>query len=454
MIRSATQSRRRLPTVELRAVDGATVAAVNLDAAPPAYAVEPLEGPIDAIVRPPGSKSATNRALIIASLARGGVTRLWGALEADDTAVMRSCLRSLGVMIDDIDDPWLVLGTEGRLAVPSDVLDVGASGTTARFITAISALVPGQVKIDGTDRMRQRPIGDLTGALRQLGAEVETEGGTPPVRIRGGRLSGRSVRIDGSRSSQFVSALLMIAPMLDSPLEVHIEKRLVSRRYVTGTIEMMTAFGAAVVETETGFTVAPTGYTKTHIEIEADASAAAYPLVAAAITGGRVTVDGIPETSTQPDLLLLTVLERMGCTVSRRETRISLEGPSDGLRAVDVDMSDAPDAALALAVACLFADAPSRIAGLATLRVKETDRLEALRTEITRVGGGARIEGDDLVVTPGQLSGASVETYDDHRMAMSFALIGLNVDGIEILEPGCVTKTWPEYFEMLEAIGA
>lgn len=433
--------------------DGATVAVVNLEArSPDVYVADPVSGPVHAQVRPPGSKSATNRALVIASLAGGGVSRLWGALDADDTAVMRACLRSLGISIDDVDDPWLVLGSDGRLDVPSTVLDVGASGTTARFITAVAALVEGPVEVDGTERMRERPIGDLTAALAQLGVSVETDGGTPPVRLRGGGIRGGHVRIDGSRSSQFVSALLMISPMLDAPAEITVEGGLVSHRYVDTTIEMMRAFGAEVESTGTGYTVAPTGYRKTHLEIEADASAAAYPLVAAAITGGTIGIEGIPESSTQPDLLLASVLGQMGCAVRHIGSQIELRGPASALTPIDVDMADAPDASLALAVACLFADGESRIRGLSTLRLKETDRLEALENELSRVGAEASIDGDDLVIRPRRMHAARIETYDDHRMAMSFALVGLAVEGIEILDPGCVSKTWPGYFEMLESI--
>jgi 3-phosphoshikimate 1-carboxyvinyltransferase len=416
------------------------------------YSAEPVSGPIEAIVRPPGSKSATNRALVLASLASGGVSRLWGALDADDTVVMRRCLRAFGVMIDDVEDPWLVLGSAGELHTPETILDAGASGTTARFITAVAALAPGPVRIDGTDRMRERPIRELTDALARLGAGVETAGGVPPVDVTGGGLHGGHVKIDGSRSSQFVSALLMIAPMLNEPLRITVEGGLVSHRYVDTTIDMMGVFGAEVESTSDGYSVAPTGYRKTHIEIEADASAAAYPLVAAAITGGSVRIDGIPDTSTQPDLLLLGVLDAMGCTTSHEGSWIFLDGPSGGLTGIDVDMGDAPDASLALAVACIFADGPSRIRGLSTLRHKETDRLEALRAEITRLGSEATIDGDDLVVVPGDVVPARLETYDDHRMAMSFALVGLRAEGIEILDPGCVSKTWPTYFEMLEAL--
>ena len=417
------------------------------------YRVRQVTAPINAVVRPPGSKSETNRALVLGALASGGVTRLWGALEAEDSLAMRQALRGLGVMIDDNDDPWMVLGTGGDLKVPNSTLDVGASGTTARFLTAVAALVRGPVEIDGTRRMRERPIGDLTSALSQLGADVETTDGNPPVRINGGGLTGGVVPIDGSQSSQFVSALLMIAPMLHEPLTIEIQGGLVSSRYVDGTMAMMRQFGAEVRVGDERFDVAPTGYRKTHIEIEADASAAAYPLVAAAITGGVVGIEGIPAESIQPDLRISAALELMGCDVLRTAALLELRGPAEKLKPIDVDMEMAPDAALALAVACLFADGSSRIRGLSTLRLKETDRLEALRTEICRLGASATIEGDDLHISPAPLQPTRVVTYDDHRMAMSFALVGLKAPGIEIDDPGCVAKTWPQFFTVLESLG-
>ena len=415
------------------------------------YTAPPVETPIDAVVRPPGSKSATNRALILAALAKPGASRLHGALDADDTVVMRTALQQLGVMIDDVADPWLVLGTGGALQVPTTKIDVGASGTTARFITAIAPLVNGPVEIDGTSRMRERPISDLTDALVQLGAKVETTGGMPPVHVNGGSLTGGQVRIDGSRSSQFVSALLMLAPMLTESVSIEMVGRLVSTSYVATTIDLMRRFGAEVVRTDTGYLVAPTGYHKAHIEIEADASAAAYPLTAGAITGGSVRVEGIPSTSTQPDLRLLGAFERMGCIVFHDDSTVWLRGP-ERLTGVDIDMREAPDAAMALAVACLFADGPSRIRGLSTLRLKETDRLEALRTEILKTGANAVIENDELLIEPHELRPARFDTYDDHRMAMSFALVGLRVPNVEIADPGCVSKTWPGFFEMLDSI--
>jgi 3-phosphoshikimate 1-carboxyvinyltransferase len=411
--------------------------------------VAPVEHRLDAVVRPPGSKSITNRALVVSSLVReGSVSRVTGPLEADDTVVMRQGLRRLGVMIDDVDDPWLVLGTGGQLTGDT-VIDAGASGTTARFLTAVAALADAPVTIDGTARMRQRPIGDLLDALTQLGAKVRSDTGTPPVSVTG-PVKGNKTVVQGTTSSQFLSAILMIAPMLGSQVEVRVSGGLVSRPYVTGTIQVMRAFGASVTESPESFLIEPTGYTKAHFDVESDASAAVYPAVAAAIAGGKVVIQGIPLTSTQPDLAVLDVLELMGCLVTRSEDAIVVEFDGDRLNPVDVDMSGSPDGALAVAVACLFANGISRLSGLGTLRVKETDRLSALVSEIRRIGGHAEIDGDTLVVEPGPLHGAVVETYDDHRMAMSFALAGLRVEGIEIADPGCVTKTWPGFFEALE----
>jgi 3-phosphoshikimate 1-carboxyvinyltransferase len=407
--------------------------------------------PIDAVVRLPGSKSITNRALVIAALGPAGtVSRIGGALEADDTAVMRSGLRQLGVMLDDVDDPWLILGTGGEV-VGSATIDAGASGTTARFLTAVSALATEPVTIDGTARMRQRPISDLTDALAMWGAEIRCDTGSPPVTVTG-PLRGGQTQVAGGVSSQFLTALLLIAPLVPERAEIEVVGNLVSRPYVEGTIDVMRAFGAVVEREANIFKVEPTGYAKTHFEVEGDASAAVYPAVAVAIAGGRVVMPGIPATSRQPDLAVLGILERMGCTVTRAPSGLIVEGDGSALHAVEADMSGAPDGALALAVACLFADGPSRLTGLGTLRVKETDRLAALQTELARLGAGASVEGDSLVIVPADLHAADITTYDDHRMAMSFALAGLRIDGVVITDPDCVTKTWPGYFEALEAM--
>ncbi len=407
--------------------------------------------PVSAVVRPPGSKSITNRALVTSSLARG-VSRLHDPLEADDTEAMRRGLRTLGVVIEDFDDPWLVQGSAGSLDVASATIDAGEAGTVARFLTAVSALSPGPVTIDGRGRLRMRPMQELLAALRSMGISIEDHAGHLPVTVHGRILEGGRVEVDPSRSSQFVSALLLIAPLSRDKVEIVMTVEPVSRPYLTSTVEVMIAFGARVADDGDRFLVEASGYKAAHFQIEADASAATYPLVAAAITSGQVHLDGIPASSTQPDLAILGVLEEMGCEVRSEEHRIILRGPNRSLRAVDVDMGGAPDAVLALAVACLFTDGESRLRNIGSLRHKESDRLAALETELTRVGGDARVIGDDLIIRPGVLRPALVNTYNDHRMAMAFALVGLRQPGIVIENPGCVTKTWPRYFEVLAGL--
>ncbi len=415
------------------------------------FTVPTIGRPVAGTVRPPGSKSLTNRALVVASLARPAASRLEGALDAEDTVAMRRALRHLGVLIDDNEDPWLVLGTGGDLRPSGEVVDVGASGTTARFVTAVAALARDTTVIDGTARMRERPIGPLIAALETMGATVASAGGYPPVRVGGGQLTGGRVTVESSLSSQFASAVMMIAPLADAPVEIVLEGKVASATYLEGTVDIMRAFGADVSATSSGYLVEATGYHKAHIQIEADASAAVYPAVAAAITGGRVVIEGIPAHSTQPDLAVLDVLGAMGCDIERAAGSITITGPSQ-LRPVDVDLSGSPDGALAVAVAALFASGPSRLAGLSTLRLKETDRLAALETELRRVGAEVTIEADVLTVRPGRLNAAEIETYDDHRMAMSMALVGLVVAGVTIRHPATVAKTWPGYFDMFSLL--
>jgi 3-phosphoshikimate 1-carboxyvinyltransferase len=422
---------------------------------------DPLEiqprGPLEARVEVPGSKSDTNRALVLAALARGE-SELLGALDADDTSAMRDCLAGLGVAIEEREPTrWRVHGCGGALAAPRQGLDVRASGTTARFVTAVATLAPGTTRIDGTARMRERPIDDLVHALRELGATIEIEGqrGCPPLRVQGGGLRGGRATIDASRSSQYVSAILLVAPYAELDLELHLKCGvLVSRPYVDLTLRAMRSFGA-----EAGwrgdaelFVRAGLGYRGRAYRIEPDASSAAYVFTAAAVAGGRVRVPGLPADSAQPDLRLLDRLAEMGCRVSRRGDEVELAGPTGKLRALDVDMNESPDAVVALAVACLFADGPSTIRNVAQLRLHETDRLAALETELRRLGARAEAGPDWLRVEPGPLHGAEIETYDDHRMAMSFALAGLRVPGVAIRDPACVAKTWPDYFSMLERL--
>ncbi len=409
---------------------------------------------LDASVRVPGSKSLTNRALLVAALASGR-SRLSGGLESDDTRVMLDALAQLGCHVAVDGGAWRVPGCNGRLRAPEGRLYVGNSGTTARFLTAASTLADGPVVIDGNARMRERPISDLVHALERLGSRCEIlgEGGCPPVRVAGGGLYGGTARIDASRSSQYVSAVLLAAPYAAKDVDLAFEDGiLVSRPYVELTLQIMDAFGAeARFEAGGGLHVAAgRPYSAREYAVEPDASSAAYPFCAAAIAGGRVRVEGIPRNSIQADLGLLDVLERMGCTVVRGDTFAEVHGAPAGLRGVDVDMNDLPDAVLALAVVALFADGATRIRNVANLRIKETDRLAALECELRKLGADARAGADDLTIVPGPLRPAEIDTYDDHRIAMAFALAGLRIPGVVIRDPGCVSKTWPDYFAMFE----
>lgn len=422
---------------------------------PPALPIRP-RGAFDATLRVPGSKSITNRALPIAALAEGE-SQLVGALASDDTHVMIEALIALGCEVAPGPEVWTVKGRRGHLRRSPAALKVGNSGTTARFLTAAATLADGPVVIDGTARMRERPIDDLVRALSKLGARIEILGqnGCPPVRVHGGGLPGGRAPIDARRSSQFVSAVMLAAPYAKKDVTLEFAYgTLVSRPYVELTMQVMRAFGAEVDWVgERGVRVtARKTYRGRRFEIEPDASAAAYPFCAAAIAGGQIRVEGIPRTSIQADLQLLDILESMGCAVQRGNDFAEVRGPLGRLRGVDVDMNDLPDAAMALAVTALFAQGETHIRNVANLRLKETDRLKALETEIRRLGGRARATRDSLHIEPGKLHGAEVATYDDHRMAMSFALAGLRIPGVVIRNPDCVSKTWPEYFSVLERL--
>jgi len=413
-------------------------------------------GPLDASVRVPGSRSFTNRALVAAALAPGESV-LEGALASDDTQAMRGCLEAFGVALRIAGERVTVAGSGGALAAPARTLDARASGTTARFVTALATLATGPSTIDGSARMRERPIDDLARALRALGARVDVigAGGCPPVRVAGGGLPGGRATIDARRSSQYVSAVLLAAPHAKSDVALDfVDGVLVSRPYVEMTLAVMRAFGAdagwsgpASLRVRAG-----TGYRAIRYAVEPDASSAAYPLCAAAIAGGRVRVEGLSATSSQADVRLLDVLERMGCSAVRGADFVELHGPEGALRGIDVDMNALPDAVLALAVVALFAEGRTTIRNVANLRIKETDRLAALERELTKLGARAEAGPDWLAIEPGPLRPAEIDTYEDHRMAMAFALVGLRVPGVVIRDPGCVAKTWPDYFEALERL--
>lgn len=419
-------------------------------------AYEVRAGKVAGSIEVPGSRSITNRALLVSALA-GGRSTLIRPLDADDTVAMRTSLRALGVRIDDSNSSeWVVDGAGGKLAVPPGPIDVGASGTTARFITAAAALVPGTVTIVGSERMKQRPITDLIDALNALGGEAHLTGaGSGPPLIVGDRVPvGRSITIDASRSSQFVSSVAMIAPLLVGDTEILFEGNvLVSRPYVEMTLEVMSAFGAEA-EMRPGpsvFVRGSTGYLSTEFAIEPDVSAAVYPAGAAAVSGGTIEILGVNRNSRQADIGFFAALAEMGCSVEWFDSGVRVSGP-EALSPVHRDMNSAPDAALALAVVCAFAEGTSTISNIGNLRIKESDRLTALQEQLETLGIGATTTLDSITIHGGAPRGGRISTYDDHRIAMSFGIAGVAASGVVILDPDCVSKTWPDFFAALESI--
>ncbi|PXA98909.1 3-phosphoshikimate 1-carboxyvinyltransferase [Nostoc sp. 3335mG] len=413
---------------------------------PPAYTIIPPGRPLSGRVSPPGSKSITNRALLLAALARG-TSRLTGALKSKDTVLMAQALRQMGVTVDEPDATSFLVTSTGRLTAPSTPLLLGNAGTATRFLTAAVATIEGTVIVDGDEDMRLRPIRPLVDALRSLGIDAEAPSGCPPVTIHGtGRFGRGRVEVDASLSSQYVSALLMAAPFGEGPIEVALAgKDIGARGYVDLTLAAMRVFGAQVEETSPGtWMVEPTGYVATDFHIEPDASAATYLWGIEALTGGRIDLGVSADAFTQPDAAAQAVIAQF-----------------PKMPAV-IDGSQMQDAVPTMAVVAAFNDTPVRFVGIANLRVKETDRIRAVANELNRLRHGlAREDGDDLVVNadPALMAAAQrnhtarIETYHDHRIAMSFALAALRIGGVTILDPACTGKTYPDYWEMLAGLG-
>jgi len=420
---------------------------------PPEITITPLQDPPSGeSIRVPGSKSLTNRALIIAALAEGGST-LTGALDSEDTRVMVEALRRLGLDVNqDTDTSTIELpGCAGRIPAPEADLFLANSGTSLRFLTAMVALGRGTYRLDGNARMRQRPVADLLLALNRLGSDARSELGTgcPPLTVRADGLDGGVVDVRGDVSSQFLSGLLMTLPYAREVTTVEVDGPLVSKPYVDMTLHVMNAFGLHPTNRNyRRFNVEPGRYRGRPYAIEPDASAASYFFAAAAITGGTITVEGLGTESIQGDMAFVDVLEHMGCTVERRPDATTVTGGP--LRGVDLDMNAISDTVMSLAAVALFARGITRIRNIAHIRHKETDRISALATELRKLGATVDEQLDGLILFPPEiLSPARIATYDDHRMAMALSLVGLRSEGVTILDPGCVAKTYPRYWDDL-----
>jgi 3-phosphoshikimate 1-carboxyvinyltransferase len=416
--------------------------------------------PVSATARIPGSKSITNRALVIAALARGE-SELTGALASDDTIYMAEAWRALGLEVehDRAGERFRLRGGDGAFPAREAEIFVGNSGTSMRFLVAALTLGHGRYRIDGVPRMRQRPIGPLLDALRGLGAMVTSESGNgcPPVVVEADGLAGGRTSMPGDQSSQYFSALLMAAPYAANGVTIDVDGDLVSKPYMPMTAAVMRAFGVEAKLDEEHwktFSVAPgQRYTGRLFQIEPDASNASYFFAVAAVTGGSITVDGLGHESTQGDLQFVRALEQMGARVEMSSTSTTVRGPEGGrLRGVTIDMNAISDTAQTLAAIAPFAEGTTTITGIGHARLKETDRVAALANELRKMGQEVVEVPDGLTIVPRPIVAADIETYDDHRMAMSFGVAALRAPEITILDPGCTAKTFPDFFDRLSEV--
>ena len=425
--------------------------------------IVPISHSINGSVRVPGSKSLTNRALLVASLA-DGMTVLMNALFSDDSMYFANALKKLGFGVDlnYTRSEIIITGLGGNIPVDKAELFIGNAGTAARFLTAFLTLGSGEYILDGDVRMRERPIGDLVSALGQLGGQIDNLHSSivdsrticPPIKIHASGLPGGRAEVAGNISSQFLSGLLMIAPYACNPVELLVTTDLYSKPYVEMTLSVMSDFGVEVTRKGyESFLICPAHYhPRMTYAIESDATAASYFFAAPAILGGKVQVENITLNSKQGDIAFLDILQQMGCTVVRERDHVEVIGTKH-LQGVDVDMRDISDTAQTLAAIAPFAASPTRIRGIGFIRAKESDRITATCTELARLGVDVQEHPDGMTIYPcTAIRPACVETYNDHRMAMAFTLIGLRSHGVRIKNPACVSKTFPEFFSVLEAL--
>ncbi|MBI4388626.1 MAG: 3-phosphoshikimate 1-carboxyvinyltransferase [Nitrospinae bacterium] len=409
---------------------------------------------IRATVEAPPSKSYTNRALIIAGLA-DGESRLDHPLFSDDTRYMREAIVRYGVPVKREADVLIVSGTGGVLQAPQEEIYVGNAGTAMRFLATFAALAPGTSRLTGDERMRERPIEDLLAGLRAMGVPAESvlSNQCPPLIVQGGNVPGGEIRLAADKSSQYLTSLLLSAPYFQKDTVIRLAGELTSKSYVDITLDIMKTFGVRV-ENE-GYAVfrvqSGQKYSARDYAIEGDASSASYFFASAAVSGGEVAVTRLNPDSVQGDMQFLDALEKMGCRVEKSAGKIAVAG--NPLRGISINMNTMPDVVQTLAVVALFADGPTAVTGIGNLRIKETDRIAALERELTRLGARVESGPDYLTVHPAvRYNPAEIETYNDHRMAMSFAVAGLKIPGVKIKNPECVNKSFPDFFERFKKL--
>lgn len=408
-------------------------------------------GPVAGVVRAPSSKSVTNRALVVAALA-AGTSVLHAPLDSDDSRAMRRCLTALGARIDVDGDRWTVAGTGGEVRSPAAPLDAHLSGTTARFVTAVLALSGRGGVLTGDAPLRKRPIGPLVDALRSLGAKAEDTDGGLPVHLGGDGIAGGVAEVDVSASSQFASALLLVAPYARGDVTCRLRGTAASD-YIALTLELMRRWGAEIQLVPSGWLIrSGVGYQPREDTIEYDASAAAHLFALAAATGGTVTVPNAAPTR-QPDAGAVDVFAALGCDVAVDDGAVTVRGPRQ-LRPIDVSLAAMPDQVTTFAALAALAPGTSVLRDVGVARLHETDRLAALETELGRLGVHVAAGPDRLTIDGGAARGpARLKTYDDHRLAMAFAAVGLRIDGVAIADPACVAKTYPAFWDVLDALG-
>jgi 3-phosphoshikimate 1-carboxyvinyltransferase len=418
----------------------------------------PRSGSIDATVSLPPSKSLTQRALIAAAMA-GGESTLSQPLVAGDSQVLSTALTELGIPVRASATRWKVEGCGGRLPSSGAQLDLENAGTAMRFLTPLVATGHGTFVLDGSARMRSRPMTDLLDALAALGVAARSMSGNgcPPIEIRASGLPGGIVGVRGNVSSQFLSGLLLASPCAGSPMTLELTGRLVSSPYVDLTVDLMKRFGVEFdLDGPERYRVrSAAAYSARSYTVEGDASSACWWMAAAAITGGRIRIEGITRKSRQGDLRFMDLMEEMGCRCrwdrsAGGEDGIIMEGGS--LHGIDADLGDMPDTAPALGAVALFASSPTRIHGAPHLRDKESDRIAGLASGLGALGARTEEHRDGLTIRPGRLRGCALDPLDDHRLAMAFSVAGLGIGGVEILNPGCVAKSYPDFFKTLEKV--